>query len=57
VRFSHDCPLAATWADDGLSNQEWCFCDEHAPERMKNSGTDDEITELPHAALIRSAKP
>jgi hypothetical protein len=56
VRFSQDCERAATWSDDGLSNQPWRFCDEHAPERLKNSGSQDEIVELPHAALVRTAK-
>lgn len=39
--FSQDCGRPATWTDDGCGSATWRFCDEHAPERLKDTGRED----------------
>lgn len=45
--FSRDCGKPATWTSDALSDPPWTFCDEHAPEHLKDNGKVNEITRVP----------
>jgi len=51
--FAHDCDRYATWTDDGQGATTWRFCDDHAPERLKDTGHLGEITRVPWFHVIQ----